>query len=243
MAKRILLCSLCLSLVAGFVWWRLYAITHGEMPAQAAMVFDSSKSGAVGCPQAGAIAVRLTSMPHFSRKSRLALILLGDRSNGFAGRLAGVFDIPVSTRVMEGKGAHLRQQQQLADSVQRACESAPKAERSPILSAVKSAFDHLRSAGCGAATHCTLFLVTDGEENVNPDLRAALAGSKAALKKATGRVDNNGISVSICGLAQTRSASLGRVTRSFAPEDRLRTVWTAIFTAPDFVNTAPYCTD
>src|SRR5581483_5772985 len=116
MTKHILLCTLCLSLMGGFVWWRLYAISHGESPAQAAMVFDSSKSGAVGCAQAGAIAVRLTSMPHFSRKSRLALILLGDQSNGFVGRLAGVFDIPVSTRVMEGKGAQLRQQKQLGDS-------------------------------------------------------------------------------------------------------------------------------
>jgi hypothetical protein len=243
MAKRILLCTLCLSLMAGFVWWRLYAITHGDPPAQAAMVFDSSKSDAVGCPQAGAIAVRLTSMPHFSRKSRLALILLGDQSNGYAGRLAGVFDIHVSTRVIEGKGAQLRQQGQLAESVQRACEAAPKAERSPILSAVRSAFDHLRSAGCGTDTHCAFFLVTDGEENVNPDLRAALTGSKAALKRITGGVNNNGISVSICGLAQTRSASLERRATSFTREDRLKTIWTAIFTTPDIVNTAPYCTN
>jgi hypothetical protein len=243
MARRILLGTLCLSLMGAFVWWRIYAITHGEPPAQAAMVFDNSKSGAVGCAQAGAIAIRLTATPHFSRKSRLALILLGDQSNGFAGRLAGVFDIPVSTRVMEGKAAQLRQQKELAESVERACEAAPKTDRSPILSAVKSAFDHLRSSGCGAETHCTLFLVTDGEENVNRDLRAALAGSKAALKKVTGRIDNNGISVSMCGLAQTRFASLERVTRTFTPEDRLLTVWTAIFTAPDFVNTAPYCTD
>src|SRR5579864_7481564 len=126
MAKRILLGTLCLSLMGGFVWWRVYAITHSEPSAQAAMVFDSSKSGAVGCPQAGAIAIRLTSTPYFSRKSRLALILLGDQSNGFAGRLAGVFEIPVSTRVMEGKGAQLRQQKELAESVEKACEAAPK---------------------------------------------------------------------------------------------------------------------
>lgn len=243
MANRILLGTLCLSLMGGFVWWRLYAVTRGAPPAQAAIVFDSSKSGTVGCAQAGAVAIRLSSAPHYSPKSRVALILLGDRSNGYAGRLAGVFDIPVSTRVMEGKEAQRRRQNELAESVEKACAAAPKADRSPILSAVESAFAHLRSAGCGSGTHCTLFLVTDGEENVNPDLRAALTGSKAALKKTTGRIDNNGISVSICGLAQTRSASPERVTRSFTPEDRLRTVWTAVFTAPNLVSTAPYCTD
>ena len=241
MVKRISIFVLAGFFITAFVWWRVYAVQNQAPPAYTAIVRDVSASDTAGCSSVGAAAIRAGQRPGVTRGSKVALITTGDQENGYEGRLAGTFDVPFSTRVMEGRKAVERQQVRLGASIQHACEAAPKAEQSPIFAAVKTGIEHLRANGCGKVSLCSLIVITDGEENVDRTLRAALNGSKSSLEKLRGTVDNAGIAVRFCGLAQTRMA---RTTQHTARSSkRISDVWIALFSTPGLVETEPYCTD
>jgi hypothetical protein len=184
----------------------------------------------------------LFKLPAVGPGSQVALISTGDKENGYEGKLVRTFDLPFTTRVMEGKEAQLRRRNELGDSVQKACEALPQRRQSPILRGVKDAVEHLRANHCGPGATCFLYVVTDGEETVDRVLRSALNGSRSALKKLQGTVSNEGIQVSFCGFAQTRlisSTSSSAYPRASA--ERLKEVWTAVFTQPSAVSIAPFC--
>lgn len=225
-----------------FFAWRIYEVRHAGPSPHVAVVRDSSDSEAVGCDAVRSLVMSAFTLPGITRGSKVALISTGDKYNGYEGRLGGVFDIPFTTRVMEGQGATRRRQQQLGESIKQACEATPKTGQSPILSAVKSGVDHLRANGCSKTSSCFLFVVTDGAETVDGVLRSALNGSKASLSKLRGTIVNDGIKVSFCGFSQTRIIPVVRRSpQQGISADRLKEVWTTLFTAPALVGTAPYC--
>jgi len=243
MNKNIILSAGFTCVAAAFFAWRIYEVRHAPPPPYVGVVRDSSGSDAVGCADVRSLAMGVFDLPGVTHGSKAALITTGDKHNGYEGKLAGVFEIPVTTRAMEGKEATRRRQQQFGDAIRQACEAAPKTGQSPILSAVKSGIDHLRANGCGKTSSCFLFVVTDGDENVDGLLRSALNGSKTALGKIRGTIVNDGIKVNFCGFAQTRVMAAAHGSQRGTSADRLKAVWTALFTAPTLVETAPYCPD
>jgi hypothetical protein len=241
--RTIVLWAFAFVFAGGFVGWRLYGIRHAAPPAYVALVHDDSGSEVAGCPAVRSIAVGALKLPNVANGSQFALIATGDKDNGYDGKLLHVFDIPVSRRVMEGREAEKRRQNEFGDAVKKACEGEPRKAVSPIFGAVKNALDHVRANRCGPSGACYVYVVTDGEENVDPLMRSALAGSKAALKKLTGTIPNEGIHVSFCGFAQTRVPGHGSSLTRNSPVERLQAVWTAVFSAPALVSIAPYCRD
>ena len=228
---------------AAFFAWRIYEVRHAPPPPYVGFVRDSSGSDAVSCAAVRSLAMGLFDLPGIRRGSKAALITTGDKHNAYEGKLAGVFDIPFTTLVMEGKEATRRRQQQFGDAIQQACEATPQTGQSPIFAAVKSGIEHLRANGCGKTSSCALFVVTDGDENVDGLLRSALNGSKTSLGKIRGIIVNDGIKVNFCGFAQTRVTPVAHRSQRGTSADRLKEVWTALFTAPALVGTAPYCPD
>lgn len=235
--KKLASCSLGVLFLTVFVGWRVYGISHGPSPSEIVLVHDSSTSEEAGCGAVRPVAVGSTTLPGVTNRSHFSLIGTGEKANGYEGRLVKVFDLPVSHRVMEGKNAERRRQEQFGDAVQEACDTSSKMNESPILRAVKDGIDHLRANHCDAATTCYLYVVTDGEENVDAIMRSALNGSKSVISKLRGKIANEGIHVSFCGFAQSKTEGSGRRT----PAERLKTVWMGIFTDTSLVTIAPYC--
>jgi hypothetical protein len=100
--------------------------------------------------------------------------------------------------------------------------------------------------GCKPGVGCGVLFQTDGDENVEIGIRRALAGSRAPTELPA-PIDNTGIAVTFCGLAETTGQSdVGRTDRfrrnhSARSVDRVMEVLRHFFTAPDLVTFEPVC--
>lgn len=245
--KLVAVTVICFGLL-GFLGWRVQVARRPPRVAHVAIVLDRSASLTAGCAAVASLARGVFALPGVGPSSTLSLMTTGEVSTAYEARLLAVYPLPFSRRIIEGRQTEARRQSDLVHVVEGRCQETRTTSTSPILRAVMSATTHLRAKGCTAAMPCFAFVVTDGEENVDPGVRRALDLGGRALRDLHGAVSNEGVRMSLCGFGQTTISPSGApVTKRPDPRHarirgtRLREVWTAVFTRPDQVSINPYC--
>jgi hypothetical protein len=112
---------------------------------------------------------------------------------------------------------------------------------------LKSGVEQLRGKGCDEKAECAVFVRSDLQENVEPQIKAALGG--AVVTKLPAPIDNRGVRISICGIAETRgridegNGRSRQFTRNRDAErfDLIRQVWGRMFAEPRLVTFSSFC--
>jgi hypothetical protein len=233
--------------VGTFVGWRVSAVTHQKVD-HYGVVHDSSESFTGGCLAVVAEAEKVNSQPNSSAASTFSVVTLGDDSTASEPRLLATYSIPRTRQVIEGLHADARHRQEMYRNIWNKCISVKPVSVSPIFLAVKQSVAFLHAKGCAEQSHCVLNVHSDLQENVERTIRERIqTGHSSGLLPAP--IDNRGITVSFCGLAETaglRKGTSGHQVRQTGlrdseREDRIRQTWRLLFTNPENVTFSPYC--
>lgn len=214
-----------------------------------AVVVDSSESFGSRCEDVQRITHQIAENAPASRGSDLAVLLTGDRSTANEPRLLGVVAIPFARRVIEGRRAVARQKEDLEAKVRDLCLESKTTNLSPLFMAAKRGLEHLRGSGCKGPSKCEMYFATDGEENVEARIKHAIEDDAAGFDSLPEPLENDGIDITVCGFSETRGTPVDghgekRLTKPHDGRrvDRLRNVWSRLFTQPERVKFMPFCT-
>jgi hypothetical protein len=232
--------------LGGLVSWRA-ARPHGpEEAPNYVVVPDISRSTLFPCQSAGGLVERVLATAGVNKHSTLLVLATGDSPTlGEPVEIARLTGFK-SGRAMESPAASERRERDLVARVVNACAALPRTSITPIFLSGRRAIEQLRVMGCKPGMGCRLLFQTDGDENVEVGIRRALAGSRAPIELPA-PIDNTGIAVTICGLAETTGQSdVGQVSRarrnhSARSADRVMEVLRRFFAAPNLVTFEPVC--
>jgi hypothetical protein len=155
----------------------------------------------------------------------------------------------VTQKVLEGKSANLRRQEELLSDIQSKCKTIRRTSISPIFLGVRQAIADLRAHECEENSLCKVFVDSDLEENVESSIKEGLDKRHSTRHFSTEPLDNQGIGVTFCGVAVTTPRTMNSsgeetrrtLTRDSDREENLRMVWRSLFTQPELVKFEPYC--
>jgi hypothetical protein len=235
MKKHLILIPLGL-LVVGFAGWR-YAVSRSRTVPHHGIVIDKSGSRPERC-STGGIARRILSQSPVAPGSTMSLFFLGDNSDGYNPRIR-TEAIPFDHRVMESTKRVAARQTAFVNGLQAACQAASRPMQSAVFKAVERALEHLRAAGCKPESQCVLWVDTDGHENVDEEMKNLLRHMGGGSQGSPPRLDNAGVQVTLCGLAETHVVSPRNSKR--AGSRSVPEVWVSQFTRPENVSVQPYC--
>jgi len=247
--KTGILCTILFcSASVGFVFWRVHAVRAQPTP-HFAIVEDPSLSHPKGCEAVLGLAEQALRTEGVSSGSTLTVLVIGDQATANEPWQLGRYDIPKTRKVLEGRSANLRRQQDVLRDIRTKCETVRRTTISPIFLGVTQAIADLRAHGCKETSQCWILVDSDLEENVEISIKEAISRARSTKLGLPPLLDNQGIEMSFCGLAVTagRIANLaGReiqraLPRNSGRDDRLRQVWRSLFTQPDHLNFEPYC--
>jgi hypothetical protein len=240
----LLACAAC-----SFIGWRVYSSKH--QPVQHALILaDLSLSHTEGCESLVGLTEQVLQADGIPADTKLTLLVVGDPTTANEPWRLGEYSIPRSRRITEGRNAIVNRREKLQRDIATKCAAARRASISPIYLGIHRAIAELRAQGCSKNSACRLYVGSDMEENVEASMQQFLNRSKGEL---TGtlppRLHNEGIAVSICGLAGRAGRIVdpsGREVRKVTPndaarDDRIHRAWLILFSSPDFVKFAPYC--
>ena len=238
-----------LSCVIVFGYWRYQVGASPRPVAQFGFIQDTYDSIASDCGRMEGLTKRALSMKTTGPGSKIVLLAFGTKETANEPRFIGELEIPVIRRVIEGQRAAARQRQSLLEKVRNSCKELGETKVSPVFQAVKRGVEHMQQMG-NSIDERYLFVQTDGEETENPEIKAALKSSKGKAPVLPALIDNRGVHVTFCGIAETigdappQKGKPGHRTamRNQHRSDRLREVWTKVFTNPELVTFEPYCT-
>jgi hypothetical protein len=247
MRRGILYAIVCGILCAGFVGWRIHVLANHSAP-QFEIVEDPSLSHPGGCESLLGLTEQSLRADSVSQDSTLTVLVLGDATTANEPWQLGIYSIPTTRKVLEGRTATSQRRQDVLRNILNKCQAVRRTTVSPIFLGVKQAVADLRAQGCSETSHCQLSVNSDLEENVETSIKKSLnetTGQKANLPL----IENNGIGVTFCGLAVTTGRLVDSSSKGFrkapprtpAREDRLRTIWRSLFTQQSTVTFEPYC--
>lgn len=229
------------------------ALGSPRLPSRAVIVFDRSDSTREGCAAVAGVAEALLAETSWPKGS--SLLLLGTGGDDTLGEPVELFRYAGFRRAktVEGKSGEARRLRELLSSLADACTRASRTRTSPVYLAVRRGAELLASSGC-APERCTLAVVSDGDETVEPGMVAALRGRVRAKAPASPppRIPNEVTRVRFCGFAETLAEPVGpavqrRGKRVAAAKhdalraDRLLDVWRNAFTRQPGVELSPIC--
>lgn len=243
----VILISACVATV-GFIGWRMHSM-HSSTVNQFGAVQDPSLSYSGGCQSIVGSAEAVLHDPNASEKSTFTVLVLGDDSTAREPRRLATYSIPIRRKVIEGRRANVERQASLLHNLQARCESVRPTSVSPIFLGVKQAIADLRAGGCKEGSHCGLWVSSDLEENGVRAIEERIHRARHPKEPLPELLDNSGIAVTFCGFAQTAGHLVdnsGREIRSAVArdprrDDRLQTVWRALFSNSELVRFEPYC--
>jgi hypothetical protein len=247
--SRQVLCAVLVSLASvGFVAWRVLAAQNRETP-HFEIVKDPSASHGAGCESLLGLTGHVLEANATSPASTITVLILGDQSTASEPWRMGTYSVPSVRKVLEGRSAKLRQQQQILRDISGKCQDLRRTTISPIFLGVTQAVADLHARGCKPTSHCELFVDTDLEENVEPTIKKALLKNDVPKHISVSPVDNTGIGVVFCGVAVTeghirdRSENVARqsVTRDSGRVKRTQEIWRSLFAESGAVRFEPYC--
>jgi hypothetical protein len=238
-------------LVAGGLGLRV-ALGGKRQPTRAVIVYDRSDSTRDVCAAVLGVAETLLSEAPWPKGSSLALVATGDDETlGEPVELFRYADFR-RAKTVEGKAGGARRVRELLAAVASACSRAPRTRTSPIYLAVRRGAEML-SSGC-APERCTLAVISDGEETVEPAMVAALSGGARAKAQASlpPAIPNESARVRFCGFAETvappappkahgRGKHASEPKRDAQRADRLFGLWRNVFSRPAGVELSPIC--
>lgn len=243
-----LVAIIVLGAMTAFGYWRYQVSGQTRGVAQFEFIQDASDSIQLDCAQSRALAERAIAMPEAGPGSTLTLLALGDEATANEPQFLGELSVPVIRRVIEGQRAAGREKQALLDNVKSRCAQVRQTRRSPIFEGLKRGVEHLQSIG-SPDDFRYLFIRTDGEETENMQIRQALNELPGTKLRLPSPIDNKNTRITFCGLAET----IGSITetdhkvhrksadRDSRRADRLREVWSHMFTNAELVTIEPYC--
>lgn len=243
-----------LTVVIVFGAWRYSEYRHASAPLQGALLRDRSDSNLGGCDGLAAMAKEVLDTTNFQAGSSIAVMATGDDMSAGEPVLLDTIEVPVTTKVIEGRAKNLEQRKALIEQVRSRCRESGQTERSPIYMGIRRAVEYLRAKGCDGRSSCVLYVQSDLEELSERGIRE-LINTPAPTKKVGGveqipaRIDNSGINVRICGLAETSGskAAPGGGRRPLTPPrdarraDRVLEIWSQVFTDQQRVSFNPLC--
>ena len=248
MKKGILYAVLFCGASAGFVGWRVYTVRTQDTP-HFELVQDPSLSHPEGCESLLGLAERALRTDGVSSGSTLTVLVIGDEATANEPWQLGRYSILRIRKVLEGRTANLRRQQDVLHDIWNRCQTVRRTTISPIFLGVKQAIADLRAQGCRETSHCQVFVDSDLEENVENSIKKSLNNTSNGKRILPSPITNDGIDVVFCGLAVTAGRMVdpsGRAIRRASPrdpsrDDRLRKIWRSLFTKPEVVRFEPYC--
>ena len=216
--------------VLGFCAWRYRQ--PPALRAQVALLYDRSESMAEGCDAVVSMAEHALTLPHVREGSILSFFATGDKKTGLEPLLVATYDLPVSRRATESDKRMIERQRAFVEDLRKRCTDLPSTNTSPIVQSLKQVAAHLNSLG---DDHTVRFLLarTDLLETVELSVKRAL-GQRLGAPAPVVSIENTGITMMLCGTAEIKSS--GKAT----PE-RVKEVWTPLFTRSDLVQFQPYC--
>jgi hypothetical protein len=231
----------------GLIGWRVHAV-HSRTARHFEIVEDLSLSHADGCASLLGLAKHVLLSDGVSSDSMLTVVALGDQASANEPRQLGRFPIPFARRAMEGRSAKLRREETVLQDIFGKCKAAHRTTISPIFLAVKEAIADLRAQGCNERAHCKLSVDSDLEENVELSIKREIEKPDNRKYKLPTPINNSGVRILFCGSAVTvgRMATSATKTNQWLSrnpdgEDRLRRVWSSLFTDPETISFEPYC--
>src|ERR1043165_8404402 len=246
--KPILIIILGLTTGATFGYWRYSVAGRPHTVAHFAFVQDPSDSIQTDCGRIVGLAERALSMPDTKEGSTITLFALGNPETANEAQMLGAFQVPVIRRVIEGQRAAAREREALFSGLQSRCAEVRQTRVSPVFQALKRGVEYLHGVGAPDDSRY-LFVQTDGEETENAQIKKALNGERGALRYLPPPIQNAGVHVTFCGMAETVGATADNDNkvhqksrkRDSARADRLREIWGKLFTNPELVVFEPYC--
>jgi len=235
---------------AGSYYW-LSRPSTSVPPAHIALVLDASDSMQENAGQQAVLGLLKGGLrvPGIKKGSKLFVSVVGGPATAMEPVAVASMDIPVSNRVMEGRGAVEKERRELVSKVLEEYSSkAIETKCTPVFLAVKRGLDQLHAAGCREKSTCYLFVRSDGEETEEPWIRESISRLRVPKNGAPSVLDNRGIKVRWCGLAETRGVLTEKnkkrsltPQRSAARSEFLVSVLRSLFSEPDNVIFEPFC--
>jgi hypothetical protein len=248
--KALSVISISLCAMMAFGYWR-YKQSNQEMPvAQVGIIKDLSDSTPKDCSQVVALANRALALPETRGGSTIAFLTTGDKSTSYEPQQRVQLTVPEIRLVIEGQRRAEQQRNDLLAKLKEQCSETIVTKASPIFQAVKRGVEYLQTTGAKDDPRY-LFVQTDGEETENAQIRAALDQKPGAKLRLPTPVNNRGVRIIFCGAAEivgvandvnNKPYETGEKRRSPQRADRLREVWSTLFTEPDRVSFEPFCT-
>jgi hypothetical protein len=231
-----------------FIGWRVHAMKHQRVN-HFEVVHDPSLSFTGGCSSLIGAAESVLGSPRVSTESTLTVLALGDGSTAYEPRRLATYAVPTNRKVIEGRHAGIERRERLLRDLEAQCRSVQPTLVTPIYIGVKQAVADLQTQGCKEGSQCGLWVSSDLEENGVRAIEERINRARHPKEPLPEPLDNSGIEVTFCGFAQTAGHLVdpsGREIRRAAArdprrDDRLQTVWRALFTKSELVKFEPYC--
>jgi hypothetical protein len=214
------------------------------------IVVDPSESSGAGCRSVRSIAHHILEEGRAERDSDVTLLATGDQSTANEPRRLGLVQIPTSQRVIEGRVGFAIKLEEFEANLEKLCLEAAPTKTSPIFLGAKRGADQLRGLGCVNSSGCEMYVATDGEENAERQIQAALNIEKVDDLSLPEPIDNAAVEVTICGLSETVGTTTGNgqlrgLSRAHDNKrvNRIQVVWSRLFTHPEQLRFIPFCTN
>jgi len=227
--------------------WRAN-VSGKSQAAHFVIVRDLSDSVLSGCGCTAALVKQSLGDPHAGSGSTVTVTATGNAETAGEPKLLASIPVPVTRNALEGRDAAPRLREKVATDIKAECDKRQQTKVSPIFIAVKRAVEHLKAAGCGKDSACVAYVQSDLEETSDPQIKAALNQSGSDKPLLPEPIDNSSIKIVFCGIAETagEATSADRRKRNLTPHnpqraDRIRAVWSALFTNPEGLTFEPYC--
>ncbi len=213
------------------------------------VLYDRSGSAQGTCQSVASLSLNAMKLTQMQKGSTVTVVVTGDELTANEPVTLGSYLVPISDKAFEGKDAAVQKQNVILAEINNKCSEFSAAKKSPVFLALKGSVEQLRSLGCDEKAGCVLFVKSDLQENAEPEIKAAMSGSTAALTKLPKPIDNRGINVRICGIAETQGlvkdndGASRRMTksRSALASDLVRQVWASLFIDPANVSFSSFC--
>jgi len=140
---------------------------------------------------------------------------------------------PARQRIFNGKQHQSEEERAFVQRIEERCRAVSTTRISPIYVGIQDAIEQLRVLQPQVAERL-LTVISDLRENVDPRLRKALTQPLGTRSPLPQPVNNVGVTITLCGYAQTRA-------NQSIQADRLIEVWTQLFTDPSRVSFGPFC--
>ena len=236
--------SLC-----AFGLWRYRSVRAIQTP-HVGFLVDSSASAGIDCACLEELVLQAPAAAHLTAASTLSILQTGNRASANEPVQVAEYTLPAFHTIVENREKTATAQKRLLHDLRQSCQGLSQTDRSPIFQAIGRSVEHLKAKACGPGTNCRLYVLTDGEELIDPHIRQALRSTEdLAQMTLPSPIHNEGISIVFVGIAQTKGQ--GRTAagqrqpytrdRNLQTAGRLEAVWRKVFVQPELISFAPFC--